>query len=833
MKISIKIYTRSGRWGLILFLFIASLFAPKALFAYSGSCSFVGQNTSIALQQTQALIANIKILRDSENCKINDQTLAALANVSKYMEMYKEGRSQEHELVGINAELEQLDMAYRSASDADEKSYWMNKIISAKTSQIVTRAQMAVSRGTREDELLTYSLQNIAGQISTIVQSAATLNDCFMSKPELASMVLSGIVNVTGAVASVVTVNPIWGGVGGIVGNLITSLTTFIIQYRWEKYIKLLNKRLVYHSFMCMVEMQSNFYCEKSDEIAMVKKIIGRLERGGGAAGDGEIWKGIDVQANSVPVIQNWIKTLHRGLPPSSGSDAQEQNELLAKVNAAEMIQNQILGSYKKIEEQFNEGSGEKLNIITNAVAMISMIMGGTFPQSSGMGFIEKSAKMDMGNPYALGQLYFTARFMPEVIAYVLITPPDGNNFENYPQMPPQCPGGGYCDKLQLFIDYVKQKYGVSDRFTDDVLGKILSVVGRRIEFIFSKVNADIDNDLIRQRIRDPEVLLSKAKNADFPYKLSAEKGLVRVNKFLDESIELLKKYLHYPEGADACKDISLNSGQLEVKVGLKNYLGLKRNKEATPVQMRLACETKALVQEILLNLNNNSDSARARISRISKLLRFSTDRTLYFLARISEVLKTDLNVRVELGLLSPREEEMMVLREKDMILKLAEEQETQNVNYNQAIKERESAQAVVRDNLSVFVSFEPLRSLLVSVTSEWGDLAREDSANKEYLSKFGEACAILLALPFGTRQGLNWNRGGEDFWNTCRSAYAESEWNVVRRELNLPVVSELDVNFRESYYGVLYPERMCAYRNYLRKNVIYATKKRYQQDQE
>ncbi|MBF0362887.1 MAG: hypothetical protein HQK49_17845 [Oligoflexia bacterium] len=815
------------------FLLMISLMISfsKESFAYSGSCSFVGSNTAYALQQTEILLANMRALRDKENCPISDRSIQAVERVNKYFTLYQKNKNFEHELLGYNAELEQYQMAYDSSGSDEERVAWMTKIIEAKTNQIATHAQITVGGVSAADEIAKYTLNDVMGEMSRVMDTANLLNQCFMSKPEVAANVISGMVSLAGGVASVATTNPIWGSVGNVVGSLVTTLTSFIVKYRWEKYISKLDQEILYHSYMCMIEMQGNYYCEKKDEINVIKRIMKGLEMGN-PYNNAQVWPGHEIEAKALVVVQNWIKTIQRGLPPSSTSDAQEQNELLSKVASAEMIQNQVIGKYKKLEETFKDGTGDKYNLIYNSLGEISALMGGSSLGNSdgGSGSYDPSSIL-----LKLGQSYFLARFLADYIPYILITKPDGENYENIPAVITTCSSyeGRACHQ-KLVFEYIKKNYGVNgDRIDDSTLTLVLDIISKRISFIFAKVNADIDNDLNKRRIKDPEVLLNKAKNSEFPYKLSAEKGLTKISSYLKDAGDVIRKYLKYDGSEDSCiqaltlGNIEKNYKSVNLKYGLNKLKDKFQNKylktkSGCPIQLQLTYLTKQKVDEILFNLNNNANSAKNRITNIAQILKFSTDGTLFLLARVTEVLKSDLEARIELGLLTPKEEEMLILKEKDMILRLMDEQGADSVNYNQAIKERETAQTVVRDNLDVFVRFYVLRENIVSATRKIANLS-EDGYNREYYDKYGEACAILLSLPLSNRIGIS---TGRDIWKVCDGAEAKSEWNRIRTELGLDPISKLDVDFSGVYYDVGYPSRICTYRNYLRQNVIYGLKK-------
>ncbi|MBF0298705.1 MAG: hypothetical protein HQK51_08295 [Oligoflexia bacterium] len=807
-------------YSLVIFLFITI----QNTFAYSGSCSFVGSNTSYALQQTESLIQTLEVLKEKETCKIADRSIDSLTKASKYFSLYLKVKNYEQALIGYNAQIEQYQMTYDSATTNDEKAYWMEKLLEAKTNQIVTKAQVKLDKTSTQDEILQYSVEDLTTEIGKVVENTALLDECFMSKPELAANVISGVVNLAGGVASVATVNPIWGSVGNIIGGLISNLVSYIVKYKWEKYINKLDQQLIYHSFICMIEMQGNFYCEKKDEIDIIKKIMKRIESGGNYD-NSNLWNGFEIEAKALPVVQDWIKTINRGLPPSSASEAEEQNELLSKINSAEMIQNQIVGKYKNLEETFSEGTGEKFNIIFTGVKEISALMGGNFP----------GERMGSGNDPSIpnwGQKYFTARFLSATIPFVLITPSNGDNFDNLPSKFPECSTNS-CQPETLFKQYIKDNYGCGDEVDSVTLAKILSVVSNRIDYIFTKVNIDIDNDLNKRRIKDSDVLLSKAKNPLFPYKITAEKALSNIALYLDQSIDTLRKYLHYDGNEKICLAAKELINIEKYQIGIKNYKynnkilkNLKQNdlKSGCPVELQLAYSTKQKVNEILFNLNNNDDTAKNRIINISSILKFSTDRTLFLMARMNEILKSDLNARTELGLFTPSEEEMMILREKDMILSLLEEQGSQTINYNQSIKERKSAQAIIRDNLKIFISFSVLNNKIATATSEirtkcLSGKGTGNGSNREYCDKQGEICAILLSLPFNMTTGKN-------IYNACYTSWAQSEWNRTRIELGLDPIENLDIHFKNVYSSVAYPDRMCAYRNYQRQNVIYGIKK-------
>ncbi len=110
--------------------------------------------------------------------------------------------------------------------------------------------------------------------------------------------------------------NTLWAGLGSIIGKLVTDIANATRQYKW-KFLESLKESNIFYDLMCMVEMQTNFHCQKTEEISIIKKLIREdilkedtpvLSQ---ETSENEIfWDGFKVQKILLPPIQNWIKLL-------------------------------------------------------------------------------------------------------------------------------------------------------------------------------------------------------------------------------------------------------------------------------------------------------------------------------------------------------------------------------------------------------------------------------------------------------------------------------------------------------------------------------------------
>jgi len=750
------------------------------LFASSNYCTFIGSNTQVALQYTNDLISNLKKLKEETNCSVSDRSFRSLDDITKFYSYYLEHRSLEAEVIQQKEQLEQLYSAYVDTPDPTESTDVLKEMLSIKTDLIENEASLKIADSTSEEDYKKTTIQNLVVEISNVINDAYQYEGCFQKDPARAASIIGGLVNLTGSVAGLAGLNPLWSGIGNIVGSLATSLGQAMRNYQW-KYIDELDKTALFYNLVCMVEMQSNYYCEKQTEISLIKELM-RLDFTGENTQGKMAWQGFDIQADAIPVFQSWIKRLYYGTPPANTTDAAAYNVMLRQVSSAEAIQNLMVTMFQELKEKIEEG-GDKFNLIRSYTTGLHVLMTGYSTNGMSNGSVMES------NP---GTIYFTQRFNAGLMSYILVAPPEEIATLQFPT----CPTGTLdCDLFMVFL----QKYYKPDPTSEVNLKRIIDNMEMNIKMIMEVVSRDMDRDLLKRRLGDPGVLLAKAEIKDRVYDLSPRESLIDIHAYLIKVIETLRKYYDYHFSDETCI------------VENKSILGC-------PTPLQEVIKTRNILGRVLAILDNNMESAAVRVTQLSDLLQFKDNTSLLLVPKFEIILKKDLEAKIDLGEISPMEDELIHLLRQNVLENLRKE--GLDSDKRQAIDDRERAQEIITYNLKSFIEVKPLRNaILDQIKMIKKDFDEGILIN---LDTYHEACSLLLATPY-----KSYNSGeGLTIATLCKNSRVFSEWNKIRLELNMEILPELNLSFADSYKKN-FPQRVCAYNNHQKKNIVYGLKKK------
>jgi len=757
-------------------IMICMLFISFHLYASNNYCSFIGSNTQVALQYTSSLISDLRKLKAETNCAVSDRSFQSLDDISKFYNYYLVNRSKEADILLQKEQLEQLYSVYNDTTSAEDRASVMNEMLSAQSALIESEASLKIVSSDLDDEFKQANIQNLVMEISNVISDVSTYEGCFAKDPAKAASVLGGMINLTGSIASLAGLNPLWAGVGNTIGSLVTQLGQAIRNYQW-KYIDELDKSNLFYNLICMIEMQSNYYCEKQTEISLIKELM-RIDLVGENNQSQVVWKGIDIQSESLPVFQSWIKRLYYGTPAANTMDAYSQNMMLKQINSAEAILNLVIAKFNEMKEKIEEG-GDKFNLIRNYTQSLQILMTG-LSTSSSSGMIEVEP----------GTIYFTQRFNAELMNYILVAPPE---IANTIATAPPCPANDIdCDRFMIFLSMY---YGNPPTSVDS-LNLMISNMEKNIQMISTTVSKDMDRDLLKRRLGDPGVLLAYAEVKDTIYDLSPRESLKELHDYILGVIETFKIYFAYHMGDDTC----INS-----------------TKAGCPTPLQEAIKIKIIMESIEGVLDNNLMDAASRIKLLSDLLLFKDNRALLLGPKFEIILKKDLEAKIKLGEISPLEDELIHLKRQNVLETLRKE--GLDNDKRRALDDRQRSMDVITYNLKSFVEVKPLRkTILNEIKKIKNDF---DDGILVNMDTYNEACAILLATPY-----KDYHAGeGSEIVAICKNSSIISEWNRIRLELDLGILPELDLHYG-TYYKKQFPARVCAYNNYQKKNIVYGLKK-------
>ncbi|OFZ22741.1 MAG: hypothetical protein A2202_00560 [Bdellovibrionales bacterium RIFOXYA1_FULL_36_14] len=744
------------------------------LYASSNYCSFIGSNTQMALQYTNELISDLSKLKTETNCAVSDRSFQSLDDITKFYSYYLEHRSQEAGILLQKEQLEQLYNVYNDASSVEERTSVMNEMLSSQSSLIENEASLKISSSDLGEEFKKTNIQNLVMEISNVINDVSMYEGCFAQNPARAASILGGMINLTGSVAGLAGLNPLWAGVGNTIGSLVTQLGQAIRNYQW-KYIDDLDKTALFYNLICMIEMQSNYYCEKQTEISLIKELM-RIDLVGEDNQSQVVWKGIDIQSESLPVFQSWIKRLYYGTPAANTTDAYSQNMMLKQINSAEAILNLVHAKYKEMIEKMEEG-GDKFNLIRNYTQSLQILMTG---MSTSTGAVESEP----------GTVYFTQRFNAGLMNYILVAPPE---IAGTITTSPACPDNDLnCDR---FIVFLKIYYG-NPPTSDESLKSIITNMEKNIQMISTTVSKDMDRDLLKRRLGDPGVLLAYAEVKDTIYDLSPREGLKNLHDYILGVIVTFKKYYEYNRDEETCINLKTKAG--------------------CPTPLQEAIKIKNIIDSIEEVLQNNLIDAASRIKLLSDLLSFKDNRALLLGPKFEIILKKDLEAKIKLGEISPLEDELIHLKRQNVLETLRKE--GADNDKRRALDDRQRSMDVITYNLKSFVEVKPLRK---TILNEIKQIKRDfEDGILVNMDTYNEACAILLSTPY---KNYSTGEGGEVV-AVCKDSRIISEWNRIRFELNLGVLPELDLHY-DNYYKKQFPVRACAYNTYQKKNIVYGLK--------
>jgi hypothetical protein len=326
-----------------------------SVYAFGGACSSQGAWTASALQSTQNLRKITLSLRDDPNCQALGTNLqTSLAGLEAAAKNADRGSDPEktRRLSQLPNEIAAL-RSYYTTTSPETRSQVMGLLmdravegaaVSAKVGG-ATPNQMAADLmrdfGQRTNESAKVGLKLFNQVVDTLPQ----MEQCLTADgTQVIGNLLSGIVQVATSFASSGS-----DTTGGQMAQTISKLTTYMRNSKFSSVLRTLNQQEFQASMACLIELTSESYCNARDSMGLFQKGMADLswkEQLNGKITSQNPFVGYYVLNTHVPNITKWMQKIQIGVDPMLPTDAVFQNRIQQEVTDFYMGLKTLLGDY-------------------------------------------------------------------------------------------------------------------------------------------------------------------------------------------------------------------------------------------------------------------------------------------------------------------------------------------------------------------------------------------------------------------------------------------------------------------------------------------------------
>jgi hypothetical protein len=325
-------------------------------YAFGGSCSSQGAWTANALSSTQELRRITNALHDDPNCKALGKGMqTALTNLEAEVQKANAELPAENtrRLSQIPNEIAALRSYYGSTKEDKVRTKITGMLmkrslegasLSAAIEGASPNARTAVflrELGQRADEASKTGLKLFNQVVDTLPQLETCIND---KDTQLMGNVMSGLVQVATSFASSGA-----DTTGSQVAQTVAKLTTYMRDSKFSSVFRTLNQTEFQASMACLVEITSEAYCNARDAMGLFKSGMTDLnwrKQQGNKVTSGNPFVGYYVLNTHIPNITRWMQKIQIGVDPMLPTDAVFQNRIQQEVTDFYMGLKTLLGEY-------------------------------------------------------------------------------------------------------------------------------------------------------------------------------------------------------------------------------------------------------------------------------------------------------------------------------------------------------------------------------------------------------------------------------------------------------------------------------------------------------
>lgn len=339
----------------LLIFSISSLHAGEYNFGYV--CQTSGSWTQNALDQTEKLMATVRALQQNDSCLGIESIIGDLAvaqqMISEVGNSEEEGRDSRYEM-----QKSTINSALNSPDDIPSNP---NKSLGSGRGDLLNLTA-ALHLNSAVDQLSRYKSPNLnmlidptpysqlraSGQelvdlLNKAMGILPRLEQCLVNEPNQALAFISAIMGIS---STIISSDSAIGSqqASGVLANLVT----YMRSAKFAKVLKQLNQNELWNSMSCALESVSISYCSAKDNIKLLEWGLKSLspERvlpKSMISSDHPI-AGYYVLIRNVPTITEWLLKVQFGVDPKLATDAEFKNNVWETTTSMIKATNELLG---------------------------------------------------------------------------------------------------------------------------------------------------------------------------------------------------------------------------------------------------------------------------------------------------------------------------------------------------------------------------------------------------------------------------------------------------------------------------------------------------------
>ncbi len=301
-----------------------------AMAFYNGSCGSQGEWVSEALSQSDSIRQAVERLKNDPNCTGIEAAVKVMSQDSdgKQNPVFLQSYSQ------LNREIRDLRMMSTEGSSGFKQrvtDILMNRVVSEadvanKSGQMLSHkdAQFNANSLTSLDQRVARALDTTFTGANEVLNILPNLQSCFNNRPNEAMAIFAALVRIGGAAID--------GGEGvtSRAGGFLANLVSFARNNQYAKVLSQINEKQYWTSMSCLIETSAQAYCTAKDAYVILEdqKKLRIEEREKVLQGDESPLRGYYLLVREIPRVSDWLQRVLIGLPPQMNSQADFQKSV-------------------------------------------------------------------------------------------------------------------------------------------------------------------------------------------------------------------------------------------------------------------------------------------------------------------------------------------------------------------------------------------------------------------------------------------------------------------------------------------------------------------------
>ena len=471
-----------------------SIFADAFDFNLGYSCRTNGNWTQSALEQTAKLVQTLQAIKEDENCKgkgleslIAKLTSAelGLGNSSNDQEEMDEANSDANKsFINSVVNSNSKDMNKGGIWDILAKSHISSAI--SRTSKMAgslnllgkfvnpSQLQSGLNKSTNElVEIVNYTMANLP-----------YYQRCLVGAPDQGVAILSAMLRLSSNI-----LNSGYSDGSNMMGNIVSNLVNFLRDNEFSRVLRDLNQTELWASITCALESTTQSYCSAKDNLKLMDWSLKQLqdETKDEMKDTNNPIAGYFTLVRNVPTVTNWLLQVQFGVEPKLGTDANYKNMVWDTVLNIIQATNDLIGAYNESKRNV-EGLGEELakkSEIYKLVIRLQKIMASAV-QAYGSTMVN----------------FFTTTMPDDILPMYLI----GFDIDNIPQEVKPNDEGRFVMGIPTWI-----QNGGSYRSMFDDPAKLLLTIKERLDKLIDSALTETSKFFVRRLIIDKPNLVAEA----------------------------------------------------------------------------------------------------------------------------------------------------------------------------------------------------------------------------------------------------------------------------------------------------------------------------------